>query len=377
MPNPRPDTDKDLLRVLLIGATGVFGQRLAKQLAIEPGVRLVLCARDQGKLEALKQRLGEHCELASIDRNHLMPSQLLALRCQVVIDAAGPFQDSHLQVIEASIVAGCHYLDLADGREFVNAIRQFHEQALDANIAVISGASSTPALSHAVIDHLTKDWQRKDTIKVAISPGNRAPRGLSVVKAILSYVGKPVRVFRKGEWTNVPGWGLTHSQPFPGLGKRLLSVCETPDQDLLVERYQPTTSAEFYAGLELKFLHLALAGMGWLVRLKIMRSLTALAKPLLWLANCVESWGTDRGGMLVQVSGLNKNNKPAKARWSLLAEAGLGPYVPTFAALLVVRKIRDETLSFRGASSCAGILLLDDFNDRFNHFSIKTKIPNL
>lgn len=361
------------LRVLLVGATGVFGKRLAIQLVEEPGTKIILAARTREPLEALNQQLGNRCKTLEFNRNQNDPDCLKKLHCDVVIDAAGPFQQSQTVLIEAAITAGCHYIDLADGREFVTSIRQFHQQAIDNNVAVISGASSTPALSHAVIDQLTKNWRDITSIKVAITPGNRAPRGLSVMQAILSYVGKPVRVFRDGGWQNIPGWGLTHRQLFPELGTRWLSVCETPDQDLLVDRYQPSDSAEFYAGLELGILHRGLVWLSYLVRWKIIPSLRPYAKTMHHIANWFEHWGSDRGGMLVIVKGTSQQRSKVSAQWSLMAESGDGPYVPTLAALALVRKIRDQQLAFRGAAPCVGILTLDDFNERFKHFDIRTQ----
>lgn len=372
-----PSEKKPVLRALLVGATGVFGQRLATQLIQESGIKVILAARNLQRLNNLNEKLGGVCEIQTLNRNQVNPDYLKKLQCDVVIDAAGPFQQSQTELIEASITAGCHYIDLADGRKFVANIKTFHQAALEQQVAVISGASSTPALSHAVIDRLTHGWHRIDTIKVAISPGNRAPRGLSVVKAILSYAGKPVRVFRGGIWTKTPGWGLTHMETFPGLGQRLLSVCETPDQDLLVTRYKPTTSAEFYAGVELKVLHLSLVGLAWLARLKMIRSLVRLAKPLLWLAKCFLPLGSDKGGMLVQVNGIDQHDDAIKSQWSLLAEAGNGPYVPTFAALALIRKLRDQSLMICGAIPCVGLLSLNDFSDSFQYFSMHTKTTNL
>jgi hypothetical protein len=51
----------------------------------------------------------------------------------------------------------------------------------------------TPALSNAVLDRLTTGWRLVGSVAIAISPGNRAPRGLSMVRSILSYAGRPVR----------------------------------------------------------------------------------------------------------------------------------------------------------------------------------------
>jgi hypothetical protein len=360
------------LLVLLVGAAGTFGRRLAEGLAAEPGIRLVLAGRRRGPLERLRWKLGGAPEIRVLDRDRVTPEDLRQLRAAVVIDAAGPFQDSRTALLEAAIDAGCHYVDLADGRVFVSNIRRFGAAAQRANVAVLSGVSSTPALSHAVLDRLTEDWRRIDTLRVAISPGNRAPRGLSVVRAILSWAGRPVHVFRDGGWTTAPGWSGTCRIDIPGLGARLAALCETPDLDLMVERYQPRVAAEFLAGLELGILHHGLALATLPVRRGWLPSLLPLSRPLRFLAALFRPFGSDRGGMVVEAAGRNDNDRPVMARWSLVAESGKGPYVPTLAALALIRRIRDGRLAFRGAGPCTGILTPEDFETDFARLGIVT-----
>lgn len=47
------------LRVVLIGATGVFGSRIARRLAGDPRFMLVLVGRQRPALEALREELGD------------------------------------------------------------------------------------------------------------------------------------------------------------------------------------------------------------------------------------------------------------------------------------------------------------------------------
>ncbi len=361
------------LRVLLVGATGVFGSRLAEGLVREPGVALILAGRTLASLAKLRADLGGAPETFVFDRDRAAPEALRRLKAGVVIDAAGPFQSGRTRLIEAAIEAGCQYVDLADGRAFVADVRRFDQAARHRNIVVLSGASTTPALSHAVIDRMTEGWQRIDAIRVAISPGNRAPRGLAVVRAILSYAGQPVRLFRDGSWTTAPGWGLTRKIVYPGLGRRAASLCETPDLDLLVERFRPCVSAEFFAGLELPFLHYGLVLASLPVRARLIGSLEPLARPLRFLAALFEPFGSDRGGMVVAVRGMDGDREPVAAEWSLVAQAGKGPYVPTLAALALIRRLRDHRLGFRGAGPCVGHLTLDDFERDFERLGIETR----
>jgi len=188
-----------------------------------------------------------------IDRRTLDAATLQALAIDVVVDASGPFPLQQTTVIRAAIDARVHYLDLADSREFVAGIGQFDEAARQAKIVVISGASSTPALSHAVLDTLCAGWRHIDSIAATICPSNRQSVGLAVVRAILSTVGQPVQVFDDGRWVRAHGWGRTRRFRSPGIGRRYASLVATPDLDLFVLRYRPTKSAVFEAGLGLAF----------------------------------------------------------------------------------------------------------------------------
>ncbi len=352
------------LRVLILGATGVFGSRLVERLAKEPGLSLVLAARNRAKLEALARNLGA-TEIRTIDRASIRPADLQDV--DVIVDAAGPFQGSHFQVIEAALAARVHYIDLADGRAFVAAIGQFDARAREAGIAIVSGASSIPALSHAVLDRLTQGWGGIESIKIGIFPGNRAPRGLSVVEAILSYAGKLVRVFRGGRWQDLPGWGMTHRWHIDGVGTRWASVCDTPDQDLLVERYKPTRAAEFFAGVELTIMHIGLALLCLLVRLGFVRSLRPAAPLLHRIATWLRPFGSDRGAMVVEVTGERKT-----ARWTLDASGNRGPYVPVLPCVALLRKWRDRTPE-PGARPCVGMLDLADFDRDFDDLGISRR----
>ena len=267
-----------------------------------------------------------------------------------VADASGPFQTSDARLPRAAIGAGLHYVDLADARAFVGGIRVLDAEARAADVAVLAGASSTPALSHAVLDTLVAGSRKVIAIEVSIAPGNRAPRGLSVVQAVLSTVGQPIRVFRGCRWTEEAGWGLNKTIELPGVGKRRVALCETPDLDLLVERYNPAADAVFRAGLELRVLHEGVGALGLLVRLGILKSLAALARPLRVLAEMFKPFGTDRGGMRVDVLLENEAGQLLRRVWTLTADAGDGLYVPTLPALAALKMLADGTLQWRGAA---------------------------
>ena len=358
---------KTQLAVLIVGATGVFGSRLARLCAGDSGLRLTLGGRRREPLDALAAELG-HCAVQTIDRDRVSASEIE--RFDLVVDCAGPFQGSATNLIEQCVAARVDYFDLADGREWVDTIGRFDPSAKAAGVAVVAGASSIPALSHAVLDRLTDGWSRIDTIRIGIFPGNRAPRGRAVVEAILSYVGRPVRIFSGGGWRDVPGWTLDGRVDCGAAGKRWASVCDTPEQDLLVRRYCPTRSAEFVAGLELPLLHLGLWLLSWTVRWGLIRSLRPAAGALLWIAQRLHPFGSDRGAMIVEATGADARGLAARADWRLDATGNRGPYVPVLAAVAIIRRIRDGWRPEPGAYPCSGILDLREIESLLDELGI-------
>jgi len=372
-----------MTRILVVGGAGVFGSRLVEGLAATTGAEIIVAGRDAARgaaaVTAIRTRHpAARIEALTLDARTVTPAALLSTRAAIVVDAAGPFQGAAPVLAQTAIAAGIHYIDLADARDFVADFPALDAAARAAGVVAITGASSTPALSHAVLDRLTTGWRRIDRVEVGISPGNRAPRGRSVVAAILSWAGRPVRVFDGGGWTSRPGWSGTVTRGIGDLGRRRLALAETPDLDLLAARYRPRDAALFRAGLELRILHDGLALAAWLPRLGLVASLAPLAGPARWLAAALDGFGSDRGGMLVEASGRDRDDRPAIATWSLAAEAGDGPCVPTLPALAVLRRLLEapETLE-PGARPAAGVLDLEAITTEFARLRMRTAVATL
>jgi Domain of unknown function (DUF4166)/Saccharopine dehydrogenase NADP binding domain len=363
-------------RVLIIGGTGGFGRRLAEGLIATTDLELVIGSRDRAHGQAVAASFPpERAEAVAIDTRTVTPDQLCATGGFAVVDAAGPFQGADYRLARAAIVAGMHYLDLADARDFVAGFGTLDAEARAAGVVALTGASSTPALSNAALDRMTAGWQRIHRIEIAISPGNQAsPRGRAVIRSILSYAGKPVRVFADRQWVTRPGWGLPVRRDMRGVGRRWLSLCETPDLDLVPARFAPRDTALFRAGLELSVLHLGLAFAGVSVRLRLLPSLRPFAHPFRWMALRLARLGSDRGGMLVEATGIDAEGARVRAEWSLFAAAGDGPYVPTLPALAMLRQMVTGDMPAPGARACVGILDLAVIEHEFARYHIDAEL---
>lgn len=363
-------------RVAVVGGAGSFGRLLVEGLIDTTDCHVVVCGRSLARAQsavAAFSNHGERLSAAALDRTRATAAEIAALDLFCVIDAAGPFQGQTLDFARAAIEAGAHYVDLADARDFVTAFDTLDPAARARGVLAVTGASSTPALSHAVIDEVTRGWTRIDGVEVAISPGNRAqPLGLSVFQSILSYVGRPVRVWQHGRWASQPGWGLTVRRRMGDLGMRWQSLVETPDLDLVPRRFPSVRHAIFRAGLELSFQHLALLALSFLVRSGLLKSLAPLAEPLRDAAKLVRGFGSDCGGMTVDVTGVYADGARLHTTWTLIAEQGDGPRIPTLPALAVVRRLLDGRLNQRSAGACVGVLDLAAIEAEFARYNIRS-----
>jgi hypothetical protein len=158
----------------------------------------------------------------------------------------------------------------------------------------------------------------------------------------------------------------------PGLGGRFLSLCETPDLDLVVARFAPRSAAIFRAGLELPVLHLGLLIASLPVRARLQKSLLPFARLFSWLAERVAGFGSDRGGMLVEAVGIDAAGRRVRATWSLVAVAGDGPVIPTLPALAVLRQITSGKPPEPGARACVGVVDIAEIEHEFARHRITT-----
>jgi hypothetical protein len=360
-------------RILVLGGAGVFGRRLAEGLVATTKAHVMLAGRSFQRVAEVRSAIGA-AEACALDRGSADAVAIRALTPDLVIDAAGPFQGADLRFARAVLEAGAHYLDLADARDFVAAFPSLDALAKSRGRAAITGASSTPALTHAVLDQLRAGWTRIDVVRAGIAPANQAPRGPSLVKAILAWAGRPIRVFERGAWRTRPGWSDCGIIDIKGLGRRRFAIVETPDLDLIPRRFAPTETAHFMAGLELPLMQRGLEVIGALRRGGLLPNPERFAGLFRELGDLMLPFGGDRGAMIVDVFGRDADDRPARARWTMIAPDGLGPYTPTFPALAIARRIAAGDAPPSGAYPCIGVLRLADIEVEFARHGFTTSV---
>ena len=362
------------MRVVVIGGYGNFGARMCRGLAGHPGMEVIAAGRNPDDAQGAFADLP--VKHARLDRSASdFPAALKRLAPDLVIHCAGPFQSQDYRVARAALSAGSHYFDLADARQFVARFGQnLQSAARSAQRLAISGASSVPALSSAVIASLRSRLAQIDEIQIASAPGQRTPRGQATLAAVLSYAGRPVKWVSGGAWRDAWGWQELKRLRFYGLGPRWAAACDVPDLELFPRIYPGVRTVEFRAALELGVQQSAMWLAASLRRHGVQVPLERWAKPLGWIASCMNGFGGQLTGMLVSILGRRADGSPARAEWHLTADAMHGPEIPCMPAILLARKLANGGIAQRGAFACTGFLELAEFEREFARWRITTVV---
>jgi hypothetical protein len=355
---------------VVVGGLGNFGARISTRLALEPDIEIVATSRhtsNAGKSACV--------QTAMLDINsHDLPSKIRALAPDLVIHCAGPFQGQDYRVALASLACGAHYVDLADGREFVAGFNAAIGPAAEVvkRIAV-TGASTLPALSSAVVDFLKGPFAGLSVIDVVIAPGQHAQRGGATVAAVLGYAGKSFPWWERGEWRTVYGWQELKRQRF-SFGHRLSAACDIPDLELFPAYYAGVQSVTFRAALEVSLQHYGLWVIGACRRMGLPMHISRWGASLDRIGTWLNWLGSETGGMTVRVIGRTPKGRTLSRTWELVAQCNHGPEIPCMAAVILAIKLARGDPFPAGAKVCMGMLGLPDFEPEFARWSISTRV---
>jgi hypothetical protein len=368
-------------KVLILGGYGTFGGRLAQLLAGDARVTLLIGGRSLAQAQTFCDRLAPGASRSALrfDRDGDALARIRAVNPDLVVDASGPFQcygDDPYRIIKACLVHGTDYLDLADGSDFVKGVAQFDREARERGVFILSGVSSFPVLTAAVLRRLAHGLATLDTITGGIAPSPYAGVGLNVIRAIASYSGKRLALVRGGQ----PSFGVAMTESLrytispPGhlpLRNIRFSLVDVPDLQVLPDLWPGLESVWMGAGPVPEILHRMLNGLAWLVRLRLLPSLLPFSFLIHQVSNGVR-WGQHRGGMFVAITGTDARGVPVTRSWHLLAEGDDGPLIPSMACQAIIERCLAARRPVAGARAATADLELEDYEALFARRTIYT-----
>lgn len=356
------------MKIIVLGGYGVFGSRLVR-LLIRDGHEAVIAGRNTHKARSLADELG--CMSLTCDRQS-NPNALFDVSPDVVVDAAGPFQAygaDPYTLPRLCLARGADYLDLSDDADFTAGLGALDREARQCGRRLLSGASSVPGISSSVAAELCRGLEEILLIDTAILPGNRAPRGASVMASIIAQLGTASQVWRGGVWRDQHCWSDPACIRLACDMRRTARFIEVPDIRLFPAFFK-ARSVMFRAGMELRALNLAMQAITTIRRRWRFDLSPRRVEMFRTIARLLEPLGTDRGGMRVAVVGRN-GDVAVRREWRLIAEAGDGPFVPAIAARAVIRRL--DRVSF-GARPCLAEATLAEIEEAMADLAITTSL---
>ncbi len=169
------------MRVLTIGGYGNFGKRLVKSLIEYSANEVIIAGRNILKANQLAVLIAQEfpdrisaIKLDALDQN--LDKKIEKQKPDIVVNASGPFHfqasfkqkngSQNYNVPRACLYAKCHYIDLADNRDFVCNFREsLNKRAKKLNLVFVTGASTVPSLTDAVIQHYLCQFSELNSIK--------------------------------------------------------------------------------------------------------------------------------------------------------------------------------------------------------------------
>lgn len=348
------------MRVLVVGAAGNFGSIISHKLSQIPGVELILVGRSE-QARLLAEELGaEHWQGDALASGFDLV--LAEYGVDLVIHTAGPFQSQPLTVAQACIDYGCHYCDLSDAREFVTKTKALDSSARQKGVSILSGCSSVPTLSAAVIDAFVARCEEGTVLKSirhGITSSGKMP-GLSTVLGVLEYAGKPIPQHRGGLRQQVIGWKDLEAIKVKGIsGYRLVANVDVPDMDIFPERYG-VSDVVFKAGPGISLGALANYGLASAVQAGLAKSTFRAAGWLHKLGRRFELLGDGKSAMYVELKALLRSEETTYC-WEILATHDKGPQIPCCGAIALARKMASGYRPASGSRPCVGEITLDEY----------------
>ena len=220
-----------MTKVLIYGATGFTGRAISIQ-AKRSGLDILLAGRNPDNLKPLSKAIDVPYLAADVRDCAQLDKATSA--AGVVVNVAGPFQDTAAPVLESCMRTQAHYLDVSGELSSFLLCQRYHQRALERGIMVMPGLGFVVAPSDCLAAYLKQCMPDAETLRIAFSRVDLVSRG--TMRAMLGMVRKNVCIRRHGELVMLPVGQLERRFDF-GQGGRTSAALSWAD---LVTAYEST-----------------------------------------------------------------------------------------------------------------------------------------
>jgi short subunit dehydrogenase-like uncharacterized protein len=187
-------------RIVLFGATGYTG-RLAAEAMVERGLRPVLAARTQSKLDELAAELGGDLETRTADVSDPPSVTALVEEGDVLVTTVGPFSRWGAPAAAAATTKRAHYIDSTGEPQFIREVFERYSAAAEqSRVAMFTamGYDWVPGnLAGALALDRAGELATRVDVGYFITGGGSKPSG-GTAASLAGALGSPAFGFRDG-----------------------------------------------------------------------------------------------------------------------------------------------------------------------------------
>lgn len=151
---------------LLYGAYGYTGELIARY-AVQYDLQPILAGRREAALAPLSAKLNLPYKVIDLDDTPALEAALREVK--IVVHAAGPYDFTARQMVDACLRTGTHYLDLNGDPEIFEKLRSLDQAAKTANIMLLPGAGFDVVPTDCLAQWLKKALPDATDLKLAFA----------------------------------------------------------------------------------------------------------------------------------------------------------------------------------------------------------------
>lgn len=314
---------------MVIGGTGLFG-RAAVELLRAQGMDVLVAARGRG-------RDGGSPPDLLVDAEDPAALQRALAEGDIVLDAAGPFQERSAALIETALDVGCDVIDLSDSLEHFLKIETLRPRIEAKGIRVLTSCSSVTTLLVALVR--ASGVTAPARVSVYLSPASRVTATAGTSGALRHSLGRPIRILRGGRLVTARGW--RDSRVFlmpPPIGRARGYLIEGVHAATLPRIFPTLRDADFWVDSRVPGLNRVFS---LLARVPAVAARWPRAGR--WSMLLPRALGSRAGGMLVEIE--DRSGVVTQARVFAPRRSYLAAVAP---AVLAIRAIATGRLTERG-----------------------------
>lgn len=173
------NTKNHVPKFLIYGAYGFIG-KLCLRLAVKRGLKdqVIIAGR---RLQPLKQLVEEY-ELSGDQYKAFSLSDTVTMHrvlghVKVVLNCAGPFQDTSLKIVEECLKMSVHYMDIASEYDVISAIATLDKKAKEEQVYLIPGVGFSVTATDCLARQLHTKLPDATQLELGVSPHSSTSPG--------------------------------------------------------------------------------------------------------------------------------------------------------------------------------------------------------